>query len=221
MDDLLQALADRLGLERRLGVHAAQQRLAEVGQRRAGEAADESLRADDAELEPGDRARPPRAVEHVHARLLENRAQLVDATGVEVVVAEHGEDRDREPRGTRPRARCACSGSPVVVRSPASRIDVRLALDLRERRAARARASPPTRGRRPLLRCGSHERCCTTGRTGNGAAHARVVVRRAGRGDEGRGRRSCSRARSRSCSAAASRRGRAAGRRASTTSTSC
>ena len=54
--DRLEPRLDRLHLARRLGVHLTQQRLAEVGQLRAGEAADEPLGADDADLD----ARRPR-----------------------------------------------------------------------------------------------------------------------------------------------------------------
>ena len=52
MRDRAQAVADRLHLGRRLGVHLAEQRLAEVRERRAGEAADEALDADHPELKP-------------------------------------------------------------------------------------------------------------------------------------------------------------------------
>ena len=52
--DLLEPRLERLDLARRLGVDLAQERLAEVGQLGAGEAADEALAADDPELEPPD-----------------------------------------------------------------------------------------------------------------------------------------------------------------------
>src|SRR5581483_12212483 len=90
--DLLQASGNRLRLARRLGVHLAQQRLAEVRENRAGEAADEALRADDAEIEVTDLARAPRAVEDVDAGVRDDGGELVGATGMEVVVAEDGED---------------------------------------------------------------------------------------------------------------------------------
>jgi hypothetical protein len=61
---------------------------------RAGEAADEALHADDADLDAGALARPPRAVEHRDATTrLDRLHQLVAAVRVPVVVAEHGEDR--------------------------------------------------------------------------------------------------------------------------------
>ena len=57
--ELLEALRDRLRLARRLCIVLAQQRLAEVGESRAREAADEPFRADDAEDEARDLARAP------------------------------------------------------------------------------------------------------------------------------------------------------------------
>ena len=94
--DRLQALRDRLRLARRLRVHVAHQRLAEVRQRRAGKASDEALCADDAELETGDLAGATRAVEHVHAGRRDDRRQLVCPVRMEVVVAENREDRHVE-----------------------------------------------------------------------------------------------------------------------------
>jgi hypothetical protein len=70
MHDLLQPLRDRVGIAGRLGVHAAKQRLAEVGQHAAGEAAHEPLHTDDSELEPGDTAGAPGAIEHPHPGVL-------------------------------------------------------------------------------------------------------------------------------------------------------
>src|SRR6266403_190723 len=96
MHELLKALRDRLRLVRRLGVDLAQQRLAEVRERGARETADETLGADDAELEARDLARAPRAGEDVHAGLLDDRANLVRAPRVEVVIAEHREHRNLE-----------------------------------------------------------------------------------------------------------------------------
>jgi len=49
--DLLQTRVERLDVGRRLGVDAAQERLAEVRQVGAGEAADEALEAGDADLD--------------------------------------------------------------------------------------------------------------------------------------------------------------------------
>ena len=190
MDDLLQPLRDRLGLARRLGVHLAQQRLAEVGQRGAGEAADESLRR------RRRRARSPRPRTSRHERS-STRTPASSSTARELVGARRRGSRGCRARRTREStgrrhasaSTCACSGSPVVVRSPASRIDVRLALRPARTRAPRARGSPRTHGRRPLPRSGSHHRCCTFGQTGNGAAMPESVLRRADRRDEGRRRR--------------------------------
>jgi hypothetical protein len=95
--DLLETVRERLDLGGRLGVDIAEQRLAEVGQRGAEEAADESLRADDSELEAGDLADSEVAVEHLDIRALEDDADLVAAPLVQVVVSEHGEDGDSEP----------------------------------------------------------------------------------------------------------------------------
>ena len=76
----------------------AQERLAEVGQRTAGEAADEALRADDADLVPLDLDTRRAAVEHADAGVLEHGGDLVGAVEVPVVVAEHREHRDASPR---------------------------------------------------------------------------------------------------------------------------
>src|SRR4051794_2882775 len=90
--DLPQAGVDRVDLAHALRVDLAQQRLAEVGHVRAGEAADEALAADDADLGPGHVEDPVVAVEHVDAAVGERRRHLVAAVGVPVVVAEYGED---------------------------------------------------------------------------------------------------------------------------------
>ena len=63
--DRAQAALQRLDVARGLGVDLAQQRLAEVRQVRAGEAADEALHADDADLDAGALAGAVVAVEHV------------------------------------------------------------------------------------------------------------------------------------------------------------
>jgi Nucleotidyl transferase of unknown function (DUF2204) len=94
--DLLQPLPDRGRVVGGLRIHLAQQRLAEVRQCRAGKAADEAFRPDDAELELADHARAMRPLEHVHARLLDDRAQLIRTSRVKVVVPEHSEDRNLE-----------------------------------------------------------------------------------------------------------------------------
>ena len=148
-------LRDRLGVVRRLRVDLAQQRLAEVGERRAGKAADEPLRPDDPELELR-RSRTCAASVRARARP-PPRSRPRSSSGalrVEVVVAEHREDRDVERRGTRPRRPPPARARRVVVRSPASRIDVRLARDVANARSTRS-ASPRTRAGRRLLRCGS------------------------------------------------------------------
>ena len=87
---------DRVGLGARLGVDLPQQRLAEVRQRRAGKAADEALRPDDAELQPVDLAARGLALEKPDSRPAEHLSELVGAARMVVVVAEHGEDRHVE-----------------------------------------------------------------------------------------------------------------------------
>ncbi|MEX2645776.1 MAG: nucleotidyltransferase family protein [Gaiellaceae bacterium] len=72
MRDAAQALGDRLLLGRCLGVDLAQQRLPEVGERGAGEAADESLRADDADLGAVDVEDRPAALQHRDVGLAED-----------------------------------------------------------------------------------------------------------------------------------------------------
>ena len=219
MHEFLQALRDRLGVLRRLRVDLTEQRLSEVGQRRAGKAADEALCPDDSELEVADRARAPGALEHVHARLLDHGAQFVRLACVEVVIAEHGEDRDVETaarvgddlgllglaRGrevTREQDHVASSATVSNARSTRSRV------------ASEACRSPAAAMR--ITRS-----CCTQRAKRKRPISCPSFLRRADRGDESRRRRFCSRQRSRSCSAAVSRPGRAAVRRASTTSTSC
>ena len=62
-----------------LGVDRAQQRLAEVRQVRAGEAADEALEPDDPDLDAVDADRHALAFEHGDPRVLEDRRDLADA----------------------------------------------------------------------------------------------------------------------------------------------
>src|SRR5580765_5007056 len=90
--DLLERAFERSDVLARLRVHAAQERLAEVGQRAPGEAADEALRPGDPERGPVDGDGRPRALEHDDPRLLEDRSELADAVRVMVVVPEHGVD---------------------------------------------------------------------------------------------------------------------------------
>ena len=97
--DRREPVGERVHLGGRLGVDLAQQRLAEVGQRRVGEAADEALRADDRRAArrraPGSRGRG-RACARPRPRAA--RRQLGRLVAVPVVVAEHGVDRRLERR---------------------------------------------------------------------------------------------------------------------------
>lgn len=92
----LQPTRDGVRLGARLGVDPPQQGLPEVRQRRTGKAADETLRADDAELEPIHLAGRAVAVEEADPGVREHLPELVGLARVVVVVAEHGEDRDVE-----------------------------------------------------------------------------------------------------------------------------
>jgi hypothetical protein len=96
--DLSQAFVERRHVIARLPVHLAQQRLAEVGQARAGEAADESLEADDPDLAAIELDDARLTLEHGDSALLEQRDQFIRAILVPVVVAEHGEHGHVEPR---------------------------------------------------------------------------------------------------------------------------
>ena len=140
----------------RLGVDLAQERLAEVGQLGAREAADEALRADDPELELADLVHRDVALEHDHTGVARALATTSSQRfGVVVVVAEHGDDRDSSGRGTRRRgrrpapARRASSGRRRGGRgrpAPSS---------ARERVRHAARAAARGSGRRRRRRCGS------------------------------------------------------------------
>ena len=96
--DGAQALVQRGGLLHRLGVDAAQGRLAEVREVGAREAAHEALGADDPDLglTQVEYDVVVVLVHHDHAGVLEHRGELVGAVDVPVVVAEHGDDRDVE-----------------------------------------------------------------------------------------------------------------------------
>jgi Nucleotidyl transferase of unknown function (DUF2204) len=94
--DRLQTAGDGLDLVARLGIDPPQQRLPEIRQRRAGKAADEALRADDAELELFHLAGRALAFEETNAGAAEHLLELVRPLRVVVVVAENGEDRNVE-----------------------------------------------------------------------------------------------------------------------------
>src|SRR5262245_14208195 len=89
--DLLQPRLDSFHLGCRFAVHLAQERLAEVGQLRAGEASDEALRPDDADVHVSELDDHRLARQDANAALLEDGCDLVCPAGVMVVVAEHGE----------------------------------------------------------------------------------------------------------------------------------
>jgi hypothetical protein len=163
----LESLRDRLDVARGLRVHASEQRLAEVGQHVAGKAADESLHADDAQLEPLDAAGAPRPVEHTHARVLEHLGDLDRPAGVPVVVPEDGEHGDREPAtgiGDHPRLLDFARRREVA----REQHDVGLVLDPFECSVQ----SLSRRFRRVhVARCGNADhrsRCCTSPGNGNG-----------------------------------------------------
>jgi Nucleotidyl transferase of unknown function (DUF2204) len=85
---------ERVDLERRLPVDLPKKGLAEVRNLRAREPADEPLRTDDADLELPDLEDHMVTLEDVNASRFEHRHDLVAATRVMVVVAEHGHNRD-------------------------------------------------------------------------------------------------------------------------------
>ena len=89
--DRLQARPERVDLDRRLPVHLAQQRLAEVRNLRAGEAADEPLAADDADVGPVEVEDERLALERPHARGGEHGDDLGGPARVVVVIPEHRE----------------------------------------------------------------------------------------------------------------------------------
>jgi hypothetical protein len=169
VDDRLQPSRDRLGLGARLRVDPPQQGLPEVRQRRPGEAADEALRADDAELEPVHLAGPALTLEEADPGVREHFPELVGPARVVVVVAEHGEDRDVE--------KTACSGERFRLLRLAARRqvageqdDVRLAFELGEA----ALDALATRVGRVDIGSGSNPyhgaSCCASGQNGNDPA---------------------------------------------------
>ena len=87
--DRLEPFLEGGNLVPRLLVEPAQQRLAEIGDLGAREAADEALAADDADLDALDLDHGVRPVEHDDSGILQRRRQLAAAVGVVVVVAEH------------------------------------------------------------------------------------------------------------------------------------
>jgi len=93
--DRLQAAVERLDVPRRLRVRLAEKRLAEV-RPAVLEAADESLHGRDADADTPDRQDRVRALEDDDARLAEGAREVAGAVGLPVVVAEHGDNRDRE-----------------------------------------------------------------------------------------------------------------------------
>jgi hypothetical protein len=95
--DRLQPRLERLHLTRRLVVDLAQERLAEIGQLGAGEAADEPFQADDPDLEPVHLEDVELARQHAHAGVCEQLDELEAAVRVVVVVAEHRVHGEREP----------------------------------------------------------------------------------------------------------------------------
>ena len=131
--DLLQRHVQRAHLRPGLRVDRPQQRLAEVraapsrGSRRRSpsrpRARSRPRRPSQVALRRSITRTPPR-LEHAH--------DLVHPVRVPVVVPEHGEDRHARPRQASA-STAACSGSPWVVRSPASRIEVGPLADPRER----------------------------------------------------------------------------------------
>jgi hypothetical protein len=84
---------ERIDLVGRLRVDRAHDRLAEVGQRRVGEAAHEPLGADHADLGVAAVQDRPAPVEHGDARRRQDPDDLVGPVRVPVVVAENGDDR--------------------------------------------------------------------------------------------------------------------------------
>lgn len=95
--DGFEALLERLDLGRGLTVDLPQRRLAEVGDLRARESSDESLRPDDADLEARDLENRVRAVEHHDAAPAQCLDDVCLASGVVVVVAQNGDHGHAEP----------------------------------------------------------------------------------------------------------------------------
>ena len=94
--DRLEPFLERGHLVSRLLVEPAEQRLPEIGDLGAGEAADEPLAADDADIEPVDLDHGVGAVEDDDPGVFQRGGQLSTAVGVVIVVAEDGDHGDRE-----------------------------------------------------------------------------------------------------------------------------
>ena len=98
--DLPQALIDCLHVLRGLRVDVAQKGLAEVRQVRRSEAAHEALAGDDAHVVATHVVDRGRTLQHLDPGALEDRFDLVGATGMPVVIAQDGDDRDvQRPAG--------------------------------------------------------------------------------------------------------------------------
>ena len=177
--DLLQATRERLRLGAGLRVDAAEQRLPEVRQRRAGEAPHEALRADDSELESVHLAARALAIENPHARVAEHFRELGGPLGVMVVIPEDGEDRHVQTATGR-RDHSHLFGLPLVVRSPA-------------RRTASASPSSSAKARSTRSRLASEAWM-------SAAAATRSMAPHVARSDKPETTRRCPNRRSRSCS---------------------
>jgi Uncharacterised nucleotidyltransferase len=83
-------------LRARLRIDGAEDGLAEIRQRRVGEAPDEALRPDDPDAGPVQLADRPPAIEDRDSPVLEHADDLISPARVPVVIPEHGDDWDRE-----------------------------------------------------------------------------------------------------------------------------
>src|SRR5436190_18621345 len=93
--DGLQGAIERLDVPRRLRVRLAEERLAEV-RPAVVEAADESLHRRDADADALDRQDRVRTLEDDDAGLAERPGEVADPVRLPIVVAEHGDHRDRQ-----------------------------------------------------------------------------------------------------------------------------
>jgi Uncharacterised nucleotidyltransferase len=110
--DGLEALFERLDLERRLLVDPAEERLAEVGQFGAREAADEPFHADDADFPLADLEDQVLALQDANAARVERVDELHAAIRMVIVVAEDGDHRNLEGSAGIGEDRCLL-GKPV------------------------------------------------------------------------------------------------------------
>ncbi len=169
VDDRLQTARDRVGLGARLGVDAAQQGLAEVGERRAREAAHEAFRADDPEFQSVYVAACALAVEEPDACPGEHVLQLCGALCVVVVVAENGEDRHVE-LPAREGEHLRLLGLPARRQITGEKNDIGLAPELGESALDALGADV---GRVDVGRCSDADHggsCCAFGQNGNDPA---------------------------------------------------